>query len=914
MCQVKGSFAIFLCYFLCQFNCWGQITVTGELHGDSEPLAFATVMLLQPTDSVMLHFAQSSAAGQFRFDEIEAGDYLLQVTYMGYKSYWQALAVSGQDIELGKITMLPSSDMLSTIEVTGELIPMKFGDDTVVYNTAAFPTMPGEVVEDLLKKMPGVEVERDGSVKAFGETVQNVLVDGKEFFGKDTRIATKNLDAQAVEKVEIFDKQSEQATFTGIADGREERSINLELKEDFKNGYFGNAKLGGGIENRFDSKVNLNRFRPDQSLSFIGLGNNINEQGFSMQDYMQFMGGIGGMLAGGGRSINIPVGMRQNDGVQRTWAGGLNVDHDFSSRTSLNFSGFYTDTRNDLLSQTKRANFGQVGLFDTDETNDQENLTTGIVANMRFKTKLDTFADLIIRANTNIGMSEMHSDYMSASYAMANSPINSTSNKYLATGRGRQFGGSLMYRRKFRKPGRTIVLNGEYDRQSDRGDTDVQSMNSFFMPNMSMSILDQEQYSRRRSNTGTGRLTLTEKLHARHALEWNAYIGNSETDYTNDFYDIESNMKVFNDLLSLGYSLTNSTYDAGLRWSFNHRKFNLSAGINYQDARLAGKVSGSDQVIRKQTTQWLPSVYLRSTGGTGSHISFEYRSNIIQPTIRQLQPVVDNRDPLNIYTGNPDLQAAKQHDVRFSFRRYDAFYFRLIQFRLGMEYTADQIANVVRLDSAFRRIVSPVNVKYERAMRGKIEFSNPIKPLGIMAKVDLRARLGRSILFVNEARNDLDRLTTDIRFSIENRKRDVVDASAGIAWRRNTNAYSVNDELDQVMEEVRLFADAKVKLGTTWDMRTGIERTEYSQSFNEERTIIPLWQASVSRYFTPLRKIKVTVSVHDLLNRNNGVRTRSALNYSSYTTSNVLGRYGLLTLSYNLKGFQKKDDALRIQL
>ena len=269
-----------------------SLSISGILVDSAKaPLVGATVVLLNETDSVLHSFTLSNDAGFFELKKLPEATYILQVTFVGYGDFSKKIELLDQPIDMGLITLSPESKLLDEVLVKAEHIPIRIKNDTIEYNSAAYKTQPHAVVEDLLKKLPGVEVGRDGTIRAQGERVDQVLVDGKEFFGNDPKIATKNLPADAVDKVQVFDKKSEMAEFTGIEDGRESKTINLALKEDKKNGYFGKAEMGYGSEDRFEGKANINRFGQQSQLSAIAMANNTNQEGFSIEDYINFMGG-----------------------------------------------------------------------------------------------------------------------------------------------------------------------------------------------------------------------------------------------------------------------------------------------------------------------------------------------------------------------------------------------------------------------------------------------------------------------------------------------------------------------------------------------------------------------------------------------------------------------------------------------
>ncbi len=271
---------------------FGQTDITGKVWNEKEePLFGATIVLLTQEDSTMISFALTDDKGRFRMDNVKKGEYFLQASFIAHESYSNKLSEdwSNRSLDLGIITLAESTELLQEVTVKAEHIPMGIKGDTISYNANAFKTRPNASVEDLLKKLPGIEVERNGNIKAQGEDVENVLVDGKEFFGKDPTMATKNLSAEAVDRVEVFDKRSEIAEFTGVDDGDEEKTINLKLKEDHKKGGFGNANLAGGTEDSYDAKLNYFRFSPAMQASVILSANKINEETFTINDRIEFI-------------------------------------------------------------------------------------------------------------------------------------------------------------------------------------------------------------------------------------------------------------------------------------------------------------------------------------------------------------------------------------------------------------------------------------------------------------------------------------------------------------------------------------------------------------------------------------------------------------------------------------------------
>ena len=297
----------------------GCISLSAQKNGSVKGIAYdtlsrkalpdATITVLLKKDSSLVSFSMTDNAGRFFLDNIPTGDYRLLITHIGYHNSNLLFTISdnNKDIDLGNVIMNDRTRVLEEVIVTNEAPPVTLIGDTVQYNAGSFKTQPNASVEQLLKKLPGVKVEKDGTVKAQGQKVNRVLVDGKEFFGNDPKMATKNLPADAIDKVQVYDKLSDQAQLTGFDDGNSEKTINLKLKKDKKKGVFGKISGGGGTDDRFEGRFNVNSFKGARQMSAIGMGNNTNAEGFSFMDMMNFTGELGRMMKGGNGNININI-------------------------------------------------------------------------------------------------------------------------------------------------------------------------------------------------------------------------------------------------------------------------------------------------------------------------------------------------------------------------------------------------------------------------------------------------------------------------------------------------------------------------------------------------------------------------------------------------------------------------------
>ena len=457
-----------------------SLDLAGKVLGEeNEALVSATVVILSQADSTLVSFGLTDGEGRFKIQDLKHGVYVLQVTYLGYDQYSEPLTVDDSTpTTLPDLQLRVAQNAIEQIEIEGEHVPIQVKKDTLEYNAAAFQTQPNEVVEDLLRKLPGVEVEDDGSIIAQGEEVRKVTVDGKKFFGDDPTIATRNLPADAVNKVQIFDEKSDMAQFSGVDDGEREKTINLELKEDRRQGQFGTVEAGYGTSDRYKGTLSLNRFSTRTQISAIGNFNNINEQGFSSRDYVSFMQGIG-FRGRGSNGLSVNNGL--SNGFVTTNAGGLNISHDLSSKVEFTASYFLNDISNDLESLVFRENFGQQGSYFDDENTTETNSSVNHRVNTEFEIEIDSSQNLDIRAGVVINNGTAILDGLSERLSQNLETQNSSTQDYENDGSSRDLTGRLTYRKNFgTTKKRTLTLQGNLNDTSADTDGDLNSLNSFF--------------------------------------------------------------------------------------------------------------------------------------------------------------------------------------------------------------------------------------------------------------------------------------------------------------------------------------------------------------------------------------------------------------------------------------------------
>jgi len=717
---MKKLIQFVLLYFMVG-SLFAQSTIKGVIVDEEQaPLSAATVVLMQQSDSLLVSFGITDNAGSFLIKKVEPGDYILQVTYIGYENYSKPfhLPKGEKEKDFGNVLLGAVSENLEEVVVAAEHIPTQMSNDTIIYNADAFKTREGAVVEDLLKKLPGIEVDRDGNIKAQGENVQKVYVDGKEFFGDDPKIATKNLPADAVDKVQVYDKPSDMAEFTGIDDGQEAKTINLELKDGKKKGYFGNVSAGYGTEDRFESKFNVNRFGKKAQISAIGRANNVNEQGYSFNDYLSFMGGIGAMMGAGGEinigSDDIPIDFGRGDGFTNSGSGGLNFNYDIGKKTDLHVSYFY----NRMKTIRDRAAFRENLLGEKSFDSEEEELTTsrnaGHRINLNLKSEIDSFQQIRLRANTAFTDVLRESNLSSRTYDFDRGLENDAKRIFSNDGNNTTLNATMIYRRRFRKVGRVISAEGAIGMQDQDRLGDLISVTSFRPDDPLFKTIDslqQLQFNDGQQKDYRLQLTYTEPLSKKSFLQFRYSRRNYNNNSNREFFDVLGREERLNELLSNRFNRDYSYDQSGLSLQHNEKNMNLNIAANWQHATLGGTLASETQVPNQSFDFVLPRLRFNYNFKPSRRVSFSYSTATREPTIEQLQPIVDNTNPLNTYIGNPNLVPEYQHKFRLNFHDFDQFNFTSFFASLRTTYTNNKITTAQSIDSLFRRTTTPLNVR-----------------------------------------------------------------------------------------------------------------------------------------------------------------------------------------------------------
>lgn len=907
-----------------------KISITGIVaDGDGKAMENATVLLLAASDSSLVSFGRTKANGSFELRNVNlAANCFLKLTFVGYEPYFQDILkdtkpTNGTTLELGGIRMTPLSKMLNEAVVKAERDPVKINGDTTEFNASSFKVQPNATAEDLLKKLPGMEVDRNGNVKSQGEAVTQVLVNGKKFFGKDPKIALQNLPAGAIDKVKTYDKRSDQAEFSGIDDGEREKTIDIQLKKDYSQGTFGNGTLGGGgvegdVASRYLGKFAINNFSKTQQLSFLGNGNNINQTGFSFEDYAGFTGTTRQMAGGGGgrvssdNSSGVPLDMGGTKGFLKTWSGGVNYNKVFSKKTELNMSYFFNDQISDNRRVTDRENFLSTGSFFSKTTSNSLTDNMNHRMNITLDQKIDTFTSLKLTSNLSMTKNSSNSTSESENKRSDGTPQNSGLNVNNTEGGGMSAQNSLLLRRRFMKKGRTASANVFLNYNESTSDGFLDAKQTFYRNGLRFdsTTLQDDNRVNNRTNYGTT-LSFTEPLGKRQYLEANYSYSATVNEANREVYRLVNNESIFNSNLSNEYVNDYIYQRAGLTYRMNKKEWNFSTGVQYQHSDLNGEFITQGTSVSRPFDFILPNLRFEYSPIQGKRATFSYETSVREPSITQLQPIRDNTDPLYISRGNPDLKPEYNNRFRIGYNHFNQATFSAFFSNISFNYATNKITNAQTVDTLLRRISQPINVKNDVNANGFIGYNKPLIPQILRLDTRTNFSYGRGISQINNTDNiqnpnskinSVENLTNRISAGLTLRLtltvKDSFDFSVGGTVNHNRTSYSIQSTQNQKYNVYDLETDLNWRLPLGFKVFGSFTYNVIKGNTFGTSTGIPLLGGGVSKYMLKQNRGELKFQMVDILNKNQGYSRSADVNYIQEERVASLGRYALLSFTY----------------
>ena len=905
-----------------------------------ESLAEATISVLTLLDSTVISFSLANSKGEFEIKGIDTGSYRVSITFQGYQTLTRNIKVSSSrySIDLGTLYLDKKSTLLD--EVIVEAPPIQVKKDTVEFNASSFKTKPNSTAEDLLKKLPGVEVDKDGNVKAQGENIPKIYVDGKEFFGNDPKMATKNITADMIASVQVFDDMSDQAKFSRIDDGSRTKAINIKLKKEKKKGYFGRATAGAGTDGRYLGSLTANRFNDTRRISIVAGLNNLNRQPFSFNDIVTNMGGFSGNPGN-----NNSPGMRMagnaggggfgggGNGLTRTSSAGINYTDKIGTKLEVAASYFYSESDNRNSQQSARQTF-----FPNDsvtyltEFSETRNKNQNHRFNLRMEYYLDSMNSIMYTPGLTIQNSSRNNNSTTSTRTtqpgidyIAITGINDNASER----EGLSLNNNLLYRRKFKMHGRTLTLGWSNSLNNSDGTGKNYSPLTFYKPGNTIDYTRNRDFINTQetsSNNNVVSASFTEPFGKNKILELNyAYTNNSSTSdrkasnynpVTKEYDSINLQQTNYfeNDFLA---------HRLGLNFRIQNPKYGFQVGAATQNSILESKsvmgiyrVNGKDSAVRyKQNfTNFFPTANFNYVFNRNKNFRFNYRGRTNQPGVNQLQDVRDETNALRTFQGNPGLKQEFSNNLNASYNSFNPVTFKYLNVNLNFNQTSNRIVNSIDLDSARGKgvqLISPVNLDGSFNSFSSITIGIPLRKnlKGSSINFNNTFNYNRDISLLYNQKNITNSFTIRQRVGLNMDIKEKLNFEIRASVSYNNVLYKGSQNLGTSVKgqntdneyftqtystEFNYFITKALIISTDFDYLVNTGRAE---GFNQS---IPLWNGSVAYQLFPKKNAEIKLSVNDLLNQNQSINRNIGENYIEDTRTIVLKRYFLLTFTYNL--------------
>ncbi len=899
---------------------FAQSSVRGVINDtiNKQKLQNASVLLLHARDSILYKFTRSNATGAFSFPKVDTGRYKLLVTENAYADYVDDVIVKDAgDINLGQIELTLKANILQEVVVQQKIAAMRMKGDTLEYAADSFKVREGASVEEMLKKLPGIQVDKDGKITAQGETVQKVYVDGEEFFGDDPTLATRNIQADAIDKVQVFDKKSDQATFTGIDDGEKTKSINLKLKDSKKNGYFGKLDLSSNFKDRWNNSAMINNFKGKNKLSAYGIISNTGKTGLDWGERDKY-GGSGGMqydddFGGFYFSMNnddeFSNGSYYGEGLPKSWSTGLNYSNKWNEdKVSLNGSYRY----NKLNSEGAGSTISQSLLPGDDYFINREQSFTFSSrerhsANATYDWQIDSSTSAKITASGYSGNSLSRSNYLSSYTNAAGVAVNQNNRVTSSNGNDQNLNINAIIRKKFKKIGRSFSLNLNEIYNDNTSNGFLKSLTNYFDTTSGQfvrdSLTNQQKLNESNVNTLSARAVYTEPLSKKVFLEVNYAIRNNTSDSKRLSYDssAEGKYETLNNEYSNDYRFNVLTNTAGAAFRYNGKKLTASAGSDAGFTNFYQKDLLLDTTYSRNYTNFFPKANFNYKFNSNTRLNFNYNGSTRQPSITQIQPVKDNTNTQFQYLGNPSLKQSFQHRFNLSFNRYNVFKQRGFWFWSSFSTTSHAIVTNQTTD----KTNGITTLQYVNS-NGNFNYNASINMNGKVKKLDMYVNGGfdfngsRYSNIVNGDKNVTNNNVPSLNFGFgkDKEKKYNVWYNYNFAYNFSKSAIQTGSALNYWTQHHQL--NGNLVILKKWEVNTDInydlrQKTDVFTSDND----VFLWNAYIGRRLLKNDKAIIKITANDILNQNKGYSRDVNSNILTERSYQTLRRYFMLAFTWN---------------
>lgn len=895
-------------------------TVSGKLSdtANNKEIANAVIALLKTGDSVLYKFSRTDKEGKFEITNTKQGNYILLITHPYYGDFIDDISVAATGLQLPGLRLFSKTKLLQEV-ILKSGSPIKIRGDTVSYTADSFKVSANANVEELLRKLPGIQVDKNGQIKAMGETVEKVLVDGEEFFGDDPGMAVKNLRADAVKEVQVFDKKSDQAEFTGIDDGKTQKTINLKLKDDRKKGYFGKIETAGGLQSKIDDRYNnnilLNAFKGKRKIAGYLLQGNTGQNGLNWQDRQKF----------GGEDENMSMSMDEDGGVMMMWSGGNDEDPYIDTRngffenlnTGLQYSNKWNEKHNlNYSPKFNRQQYNNIkntfsqfqlgdSLFNDNSTENTFAYKRNIKNNLSYEFKIDSFNTVKITTRLNFYNTQSKVYRQSANVSKTGLPNNNSSNVSDNNTDKTSFSNSVLYKHKFKKDRRTFSLNADFNLLSSKNTGFLNALNNYYKAAVLIRTdsIDQRKTNDNQNAKLSARMVYTEPLSKKYSLELNYEL--SSVNGNNDLVTL-SKTPATNKYDELVDSLSNSfdqniiTNRAGFKISYKHKKIKYGVGTGAGFTEFDLQDNTFKKAYLRNFTNIFPSANFQYTYKANSNLNINYNGRTIQPTINQLQQLRNNNNPLSEYIGNPLLKQSFRHDINVNHNSYNFLKEMYTYQSVNMNITDNAITNSILIDQTGKTITRPINTNGNISINGYTGVGKKLKKIDLSLNLSLQFGYSKFAQIINNQTNNNQNSNSSLGFYMDKSKEKKYNLSIENEFGYNVSkstSYSktIRYHTNSLNFNSGLYIKKVWRISSELEMNYRQKTNEFSKNINNN-----LWSAKLERTFRN-DEFTVFATIRDILNQNVGIDRSLYGNTLTEVRNERLQRYWMLGFRWDFK-------------
>ena len=885
------------------------VNVTGSVveQGSDTPIEQATVRLLNVKDSAMVRGVVSARNGSFTLKNVKKGSYLLHITFIGYDPLYQPLQITGKKnpVNVGKLELSDGAIELGEAVVIGKAPEVTVRNDTVEYNADSYKVTEGSVLEDLLKKMPGVEVDSEGKITVNGKEVKKVMVDGKEFFSDDPKVASKNLPAKMIDKLQVLDKKSDMAQMTGFDDGEEETVINLTVKPGMKQGWFGNAYGGYGSKDRYEGNAMVNRFVNNDQITFMGGANNTNNMGFS--DLASTM--FSGMGGGGGRRGGFGAG----SGITSSGNAGLNFSKEFKpDKLTLGGNTRYSHSDNDARSKSDRQNIlpGDSSSYDNSEAMSRTK-SDNFGVDFRLEWKPDTMTQLIFRPS--FSFSHSMNDNFSDATTLDNErdTVNTNKSSNYSESNGYNLNASIDFSRKLNNKGRVFsatLSGGNSDSYSDgMNRSDIVYFNQ--TDALKNSIIDQRSRYDNKGFNYRAYVSWVEPIGHNNFIQATYSISQRKQEALKNVYnqDADGIYNVLDSAYSQSYRNNFISQRASLSFKSQRAKFNYTIGLNLDPSYSSSENFVGDTTLSKITRKVVnlsPMAQFNYMFDKRTNLRIMYNGRTSQPSMTQLQPVADISDPTNITIGNPDLNPRYTNNVFIRFQQFTPEKQRAFMIMANGSYIINDIVSYTSYNQETGvKTTTYKNVNGNYSGNVRMMLNTPLKNKKFSINSMTMASFANSNGYINEEKNTNRNLILSERGGIDFRS-SYLDLGVNGNIRYNATSNFLQKENNQNTfnygaggyTTIYLPLNFKIESDVNWSTNSG-----YGDGFKQNEV---LWNASASKSFLKNNQGTLRFKIYDILQQRSNISRSITASYIQDSEYNTLGSYFMVHFIYRFSIFK----------